>query len=609
MRLFALSPFFSVFLMNAFSLAVLPFANISPDPADVYFSDGITEEIIQALARIKGLKVTSRTSSFYFKDKALPLTQIAQQLGVSTILEGSVRRVGNMLRVTAQLVHAVEDAPFWVETWDRSYDNLFAVQDEISLLIADQLREQMGHFDIQDHLVAPVTENMIAHDLSLQARYLFNRWNPQDIREAIRLYEKVLSLDASHVDALVGLADAYGFMATTEFMPRVEAWQLAAAYTEKALAIQPTHPGAHYQLANISLFVEMDYHRALHHTHKALEYMPGYAEARLFIAFLHLIAGELAETRKQLDQALALDPLSMESRFYEAYYFYAKGDMQTSLHKAEECLRDNPLNLPAYVLKVFCLLISGQYEASRELAENMPPEIAIESEQRGIVCLSYILEKDPDKTAAWLQTLKEAAEDNQAFQDHAYLLLAYSNLGERDSAFAWLDKLIKMKSTVIYISFMAPLNQALRADARFDSYRARLFPTLPPSQQQAPKSHLLDEAETARYAEHLLSFMQEERPYLNPALSLRALAGMVDIHPNQLSWLINTHLGKNFNEFVNQYRVQTFKKLALDPANSHISLLGLAYESGFHSKSVFNTHFKRMVGMTPSAFVKMQQGK
>ena len=139
------------------TIAVLPFANMSSSDENEYFSDGITEEIINALAKIQELKVTSRTSSFFFKGKNIPISQIGKELNVSTIIEGSVRLSGDTIRITAQLIQAKEDFHFWSETWDRKLENIFEIQDEISLLIADKLREHFGHFEIKEHLVSHIT--------------------------------------------------------------------------------------------------------------------------------------------------------------------------------------------------------------------------------------------------------------------------------------------------------------------------------------------------------------------------------------------------------------------------------------------------------------------
>ena len=180
------------------SIAVLPFVNMSSSVDNEYFSDGMTEEIINALAKIKELKVTSRTSSFFFKNRNIPISEIGNELKVSTILEGSIRLASKQMRITAQLIDVADDFHFWSETWDRELDNIFEIQDEISLIIADKLREHFGHFEIQEHLVEKQTDNINAYEYSLKAKFLRNKWNPEDVKTAISLYEKALELDPNH---------------------------------------------------------------------------------------------------------------------------------------------------------------------------------------------------------------------------------------------------------------------------------------------------------------------------------------------------------------------------------------------------------------------------
>ena len=157
------------------SIAVLPFVNRSADNSNEFFCDGITDEIINALSNIEQLSVTSRTSSFYFKNKNYSLQEISNQLNVSTILEGSVRFNGQQIRIHAQLIEVKNDHTFWSSTWDRKLENVFQIQDEISLLIAEKLREKYGHLEISEHLVKPVTNSIDAYQYCLKAKQLFNK--------------------------------------------------------------------------------------------------------------------------------------------------------------------------------------------------------------------------------------------------------------------------------------------------------------------------------------------------------------------------------------------------------------------------------------------------
>lgn len=587
------------------SIVVLPFVNMSSDPENEYFSDGITVEIINALARIEGVKAISRTSSFFFKGKSVPISEIAKQLNVSVVLEGSVRVSGNTVRVNAQMIDAENDFQFWSEVWDRKLDNIFEIQDEISLHIADKLREQIGHFEIQPHLVSQQTRQIDAYTLSLKASYHFNKWNPEDVKISIELFEKALEIDPTHTESYVGLADAYGFLATTEFMPRGEAWMRSAELTKKAFEIDPENAGVHYQLANLSFFVECNFTEAFRHAMKATELKPGYPEARQFVAFLYVLSGDSERAKAHLDIALALDPLNQETLFYKAYYLYRTESWDEALEQLDALLEGNPRNIPAFVVRMYCLFHLGRHEEVLKILDNIPDEINIPDERLGLQCLAHIFLNREEEWKDELNRLIEASGKRDAFQAHSYLFLVYANLGWNDKAFEWLEESLNMKSSIFLLSYTDPLVNDLKNDARYAKFHKTLYPLTPQAPHKQSKKQVLLTDETAdAYLEKLERFISEESPYLNPNLTLRSLADQMEIHPNHLSWLLNERKGRNFNEFVNQLRVEHFKQLAADPSNQHISLVGLAYESGFNSKTVFNTFFKREVGMTPSAYLK-----
>jgi len=591
--------------MTDSTIAVLPFLNMSTEKENEYFSDGITEEIINALAQINNLKVISRTSSFYFKNKEVPLKEIATQLGVANILEGSVRFAGTRVRITAQLIQARDDFHFWSESWDRGIENIFEVQDEISLLIAERLREQSGHFEIGDHLVEKQTENMDAYNYSLKARFHFNRWNPVDMQESIDLYKKALELDPEHVESHIGIADAYSFMATTEFMPREETWALNVKHTRKAYELDPKNAAVHYQLANLAFFTEFDFHKAATYNFRALELMPNYPNAQQFIAFLYLLCGDMEKAKYHVELAMRIDPLNQETLFYKAYYDYRNAEYEKALARLGAILKRNPLNIPANIVRAYCLLMLGRYDETLSVMDEIPEEVALPDERLGIRCLAYILKGDREHSGKCFSTLTRKAKDESAFQAHSYLFLAYANMGKPDEAFAWLEDAIQLKSSVLLLAFSDPLAEKLREDPGYADFHYRLYGDELKAPSHTPKADLsLDDAAVAEYSRRLLEYMRNEQPYLNPGLTLRGLASQVDIHPNKLSWLINQELNKNYNEFINHYRVEHFKNLATDPGNAHISLIGLAYESGFNSKTVFNTYFKKETGMTPSEYLK-----
>ena len=586
------------------TIAVLPFVNLSASKDNEYFSDGITEEIINALAKIKSLKVTSRTSSFFFKNKNIPIKQIGKKLGVSTILEGSIRLSGNTIRITAQLIQAEEDFHFWSETWDRKLENIFEIQDEISLIIADKLREQFGHFEIQEHLVEKQTANIDAYEYSLKAKFHRNKWNPEDVKIAISLYEKALELDTNHTESHLGLADCYSFMGTTGFMPFEEAWGKTNQFTKQALRLNDQLSGVHYQLSNQAFFIGCDYNKSLQEMKKAIEMNPNYADAHQFISFLYIIAGEKEKSNKHLDIALNLNPLSEETHFFRAYFHYMIEDYKKSLELLNQCLDVNNKNIPAHAVKSICLLKLGRYEEVITYFDSIPSEVVIPGEKTGAIGLAYALKKDDENTAKYLEQLVEQAKGPNGFTADSYLFMMYAVMGENDMAFEWVAQAIKNKSSLLLLRFADPLVNSIKKDHKYIKFQKTIFKIDLGIEHTKKKKSLLDENTVITYTTQLLNHLREKEPYLDASLTLRSLADQVDIHPNQLSWLLNESLGKNFNEFINHYRIETFKSIAKDPKNSNITIMGLAYDSGFNSKTVFNTYFKKETGLTPLQFLK-----
>ncbi len=586
------------------TIAVLPFVNRSTSEDNEYFSDGITEEIINALAKIQGLKVTSRTSSFYFKGKNLPIPQIAKELKVATVLEGSVRLSGHMLRITAQLIQGEDDFQFWSETWDRPLENVFEVQDEISLRIADKLREHFGHLEIQEHLVAKQTHNMDAYSYSLKARFLKNKWNPTDVKEAIDLYKNALALDPQHTSSMMGLADSYSFLAMTGFMDFLEAWSLTQSYIEQSLKIDTQIPEAYYLLANHAIFTECDFGKAIENALKSIAIQPNYVEGQQFLSFLFIIAGQEKRARKHLKIATDINPLSEETGFYTGYMDYMTGNYSRALLKLNECIAANPKNIPALSVKSLVLLQIGRQHEMIQLFDDLPKEVIVESEKTGSLALAYKALHDKPNGQKYFKQVQEQAKGPNGFTASSYLFLYYSYSNELESAFNWVENAWENKSSLLLLRFNDPIASPIKTDSRYQKYQDLLFPKELLKWVNTAKKPLLGAIDQAKYSEQLVQLMGNEKPYLDANLSLRSLAKYIQIHPNQLSWLLNESLGKNFSEYINHFRVEMFKSLAKDPTNQHITLIGLAYESGFNSKTVFNTYFKKETGITPKQFIR-----
>lgn len=558
---------------------------------------------MDALAKIEQLKVISRTSSFYFKDHKASIKEIAKQLNVSIILEGSVRLRGPMLRITATLINAEDETQFWSQTWDRNMENLFEIQDEISLLIADKLREHVGHLDIENHLVESPTKDLSAYEHYLKGRYHYNKWNPKDTNIAIGEFDKAVAIDPDMIGGQLGLADSYSFLAVAGFAPRAEAWAKAKAAMDIAQHIDPDNAGLNYMLAHQAFFTRADFASAMRFAKKALATLPTHVDSQRLMAFLYILKGEFKKAQDHIFYAKSIDPLNPETLFFEALFFYRTKNYEPASVVLESLLKDNAQNLPALISYAYLKIKLGELDKARAHIEAIPEELLTPDERLGLLALIDVSAGKID--SAHLRKLIQHAAEPNAHHAHSYAFMAFSVMGALDEATTMLDKVTENKSSIMLLSFSDPLSENIKQALHYQRFHQTFYPQERAiSPKKKTKAKAPDSAVIQEQLETIKAYVESEQPYLNPALTLRLLADQVAIHPNQLSWLINEHIGKNFNEFINQKRIAHFKKLVVDPSNAHISLLGLAYESGFNSKTVFNTAFKKEVGMTPKAYQK-----
>lgn len=535
------------------TVAVLPFVNMSASAENEYFSDGITEEIINALAKLNTLKVTSRTSSFYFKGKNIPIKRIGRDLNVATILEGSVRLSGDTVRITAQLIQAEQDHHFWSETWDRKLSNIFAVQDEISLAIADKLREQFGHFPIQEHLVEKQTDSIDAYGYFLKAQFHANKWNPADANTAIALYRKAVSLDPGHTASYLGMAHCYGFLATSGAMPPKEAWAKGKQAADEALRLAPRSADAHHLLAHQAFFEASNYGEAMRHAQQALDLEPNHLEAHRFICFLHCMAGDTAQARPHMEEVLRLDPLSQSTIFHHAYFHYMARDFDAALERLDRCLAENRMNFPAHYIKCNCLLMMGRCDEVIGYFEKMPAELVLPANRLGLTGLAHALSGRAERAMACFQELLPYTEGSAGYGAQYYVFLMRANTGDKDKAFEWVR--YALDHSISVCNFADPLVNALKDDPRYAALHKEIYSVAgPETAAQKDEAETTDADAADRLAVRLLRHMREQKPWLEPGLSLRSLAVQLAVPPNELSRSLEEVIGKNFTEFVDGYR-------------------------------------------------------
>ena len=295
------------------SIAVLPFVNMSADANNEYFSDGLSEELLNLLAKVDGLKVAARTSSFKFKKSEADIGEIGRQLNVATVLEGSVRRSGNHARITAQLIKVDDGFHLWSETYDRELDNIFEVQDEIAKAIVDALKLPLLGHDAKPLTSTATTDNFEAYDLYLLGRHHARVYSEEDFNRAIEYYLRAIEIDPSFAAAYSGLADGYIFLSDFGNMPQGEAYQLARSAAEKALAIDPDSPEAH---TSMGLLLNSLRHSGEAETHflNALEVNPNYVNALLWYCNNLNNQYRVSEGMGLVMRAMNVDPLSHNVR-------------------------------------------------------------------------------------------------------------------------------------------------------------------------------------------------------------------------------------------------------------------------------------------------------
>ena len=580
---------------------------MSADPENEYFSDGITEEIINALTKVHGLKVTARTSSFAFKNKNIDIRNIGQQLGVSTVLEGSVRRAQNNIRITAQLIQTDNGFHLWSKNFDRELKDIFALQDEISLLIADQIRENFGHLEIQEHLINAPTQNIEAYNLYLKGRYNHLKWNAEGIAKGIDYYKQCIEQDPSFALPYFGIGYSYAMRAS--FRANVDDQKIAENYLKKGFQIDDKSYLGFYARATLDFWAKWNFKNAHWFYKKAIELNPSFTEAEEGLVEMHTILGNFKEAIKHTNNILTLNPLSPNHYYTKGNIHYLSREYPEALESLEAALRIDPGFSFAIELSLLCYIHLKDYKKLQIFIQKYPA-------QRPDDCRALYKLIHPDESIdidlSTIRSMLEVAPIYTLIPWHLYLQVY---LGHHQLALDILEKAVKNRTGQFAGFKFLPLLEPLRTYDRYQQLVEATFPDdkLPDEEDEKPSGlgsskSLLSPQEIAQYLSATVELLEKEELYLDPALSLKSLADDLGLHPNKLSWLLNEHIGKNFNEYINSYRLEAFKIKALESANSHLTLLGLAYESGFNSKTVFNTFFKKMEGVTPKAWVKSQKG-
>jgi len=455
------------FAMTTRTIAVLPFVNASPDPDNEYLSDGITDELINALAKVDGLRVASRTSVFALKGKPQDVRAIGALLEASEVLEGTLRRSGDNLRITVQLTSTDDGRLVWSERYDRKLDDVFAIQDEISRTIVNKLRST----SFANVAAAPAgrhTENVEAYGLYLRGRYEWNKRTSEGVTEGIRYFEQAIAADPSYALAYTGLADSYALHIDYRNVPTHEGFERAKFYARRAIEQDDTLAEAHASLAWSLFIYDWDWPGAARAFRRAIELDPRYATAHQWYAFLLASQGNFDEALIEAHTAQENDPASVSVRRSLGYsYFYARKYEQARYH-LDRAIAMNPTAEETYRIQGLILTVAQQYPAAeRVLREALT--LAPESGTATKATLGYSLARAGNPSYAREVAAELEAKVKTDYVSPVELATIHMALGNTERALDWAEACIPERRGWLAYLNVHPVVDPLRGHPRFEA--------------------------------------------------------------------------------------------------------------------------------------------
>ena len=453
------------------SIAVLPFVNISADKNDEYLSDGMTEELINVLSKVPGLRVPGRTSCFAFKGKNEEdiFRKVGDQLHVGTVLEGSVRKAGDKLRVTAQLINVSDGYHLWSKDYDGDLKDIFNFQSNVAEQVVKALQMTLG-VDETRALAKKPTENPEAHRLYLLGRYEFAKYTQAGWNNAIRYYEEALRLDPDYALAYCGLADNYAYMGSV-VMPEKEAIAREKEFAQKALALDPELAEAHMSLA-LALVAAYDWRNGLKEFDRALELNPNLAFAYELQAWTVNGLGRFDEAIAKTRKAVELDPLNPFFQMSLSFYLYWARQYDDAIAQARKTLEMDPNSTISYVLLGLSFLKKGDTAgAIAELQKTKAPDPG--AWYQGFLGYAYAISGDRAKAEQALRELEELAK-KQYVSPTAFVTI-YLGLGEKEKALDWLEKAYEEQDSACWYLKIDQIYDGVRNEPRFQTLVQKVF--------------------------------------------------------------------------------------------------------------------------------------
>jgi adenylate cyclase len=464
------------------SIAVLPFENLSRDPDNAYFADGIQEEILTRLSKIADLKVISRTSTQRYKSAPNNLREIADQLGVAHVLEGSVQKAADEVRVNVQLINAQSDSHLWADKFDRKLTDIFAVESEIASKIADILQAKLTGAE-QRAISSRPTQNSEAHQLYLRGRFYWNKWlagsmPAPEFDKSRQYYQQAIELEPKYALAYAGLADFYGFAFGFGLLPPEEKWAKAQEdNAKKALELDPTLGEAYNSLAADKLYYHRDWPGAERNFRRGLELSPNFAEMHAHYAFCLVLFGRNEESLAEMRRALDLDPLSPRFGFSSARLFFFMRQYDAALDQYRKTLELDPNSGATHEWLGYAY---EKKNMAKEAIGEWSKALHLTGVDEDASLLEHTYAKSGFEAAVHalaqkrLERIKEKTARGEYVPAVEYVT-AYMRLGDKEQAFAWLAKAVEERNRLAFEIKFNPIFDPLRGDSRFESLLQKVF--------------------------------------------------------------------------------------------------------------------------------------
>ena len=447
------------------SIAVLPFDNLSRDPDNAYFCEGVQDEILTRLAKVADLKVISRTSTQHFKSAPENLPEIARQLGVAHILEGSVQKAGEQVRVNVQLINALTDAHLWADTYDRKLTDIFAVETDIAKTVADTLQAKLSGSEKSSMAKTP-TVNPEAYELYLKGRFFWNKRTGDDLRKSIEYLKQAIAKDPGYALAYAALADSYGLLRFYGGASPAESVVPAEAAAKKALELDDSLAEAHASLGLIAT-EELDLNRGVKEQERAIQLNPNYATAHHWLGLAFATLRQPDRSIAELKRALELDPLSMIiNADFSIIYLYA-GRYDAAEAQARKTLEIDPRSFVAHYY------LGAALQLTRRIKEAIPEfqkAVELNNDPYSIAMLAqaYARNGQTDEARKLLAHLNEMAKSAEV-PEYA-LALVYTSLGEKERAIEALEHgFAGGNKSYLFLLPGDPFLDDLRGDPRFEA--------------------------------------------------------------------------------------------------------------------------------------------